>query len=138
MERYLLKDVFTPTSPAKVAFIERESINNKLVSALQMPGKQIIVYGHSGSGKTTLLVNKLKQLYENHITTRCMKGLKFNDLLLDGFDQLSPFFTSEKISVKNLQINKEVSASYLAIKVGINNTITNEVSKKSSVYCRHN
>lgn len=64
MNNYLVKDVFTPTKPARITFIDRELINDRLVNALQMPGKQIIVYGHSGSGKTTLLLNKLNQLYE--------------------------------------------------------------------------
>ena len=104
---YYLKDVFTPASPAKIAFVEREKINNKLVSALKMPGKQIIVYGHSGSGKTTLLVNKLKQLYENHITTRCMKGLTFDQLLIDAFDQLDRYFVAEKQKSLSSSITSE-------------------------------
>src|SRR5690242_14309632 len=99
MQKYQVRDVFTPTKPARIAFIDRDAINQKLVSALQTPAKQIIVYGHSGSGKTTLLANKLTQLFENHITTRCMKGLKFEQLLLDAFDQLSPFFKVEQTSI---------------------------------------
>ena len=87
---YLTRDVFTPTKPARIAFVERDSVNDKLVNSLTTPGKQIVVYGHSGTGKTTLLVNKLTQLYERHITTRCMKGLKFEQLILDAFDQLEP------------------------------------------------
>ena len=67
-QEYRVIDVFTPTKPARYAFVERESINDKLVAALRTPGKQIVVYGYTGSGKTTLLENKLHQLYENHIT----------------------------------------------------------------------
>lgn len=130
-DKFQLKDVFTPASPAKITFVERDSINNKLVSALQMPGKQIIVYGHSGSGKTTLLVNKLKQLYEHHITTRCMKGLKFDQLLLDAFDQLSPYFTSEITRSQSNSISTDISGSYLAIKSSIQSKTSNEVGNKS-------
>ena len=54
---YQVKEVFTPTTPARVAFVARDAINDRLVNALEMPGKQLIVYGHSGSGKTTLVVN---------------------------------------------------------------------------------
>jgi ABC-type lipoprotein export system ATPase subunit len=76
VEVYRTRDVFTPTTPARVAFVERNTVNDRLVNALTTPGKQIVVYGHSGSGKTTLLVNKLNQVYEQHLTTRCMKGMK--------------------------------------------------------------
>ena len=87
MQTFLTRDVFTPTKPARIAFVERDTVNDKLVNSLSTPGKQIVVYGHSGTGKTTLLVNKLTQLYERHITTRCMKGLKFEQLILDAFGQ---------------------------------------------------
>jgi ABC-type bacteriocin/lantibiotic exporter with double-glycine peptidase domain len=63
-DRHDVRVVFTPTTPARLAFVERESINNKLVNALRTPGKQVVVYGYYGSGKTTLLENKLHQIYE--------------------------------------------------------------------------
>src|SRR5262245_66435274 len=84
--------VLTPTMPARLAFVERESVNEKLVDALRTPGKQLVVYGHSGSGKTTLLVNKLQQLYERHVRTPCMVDGSFDALLLNAFDQLDPFY----------------------------------------------
>ena len=108
---YSVQDVFTPTKPARFTFVERESINNRLVSALRTPGKQIVVYGHSGSGKTTLLANKLTQLYENHITTRCFVGLTFDHLLLDAFDQLGSFYEAERISTH--KTNRNMSADSL-------------------------
>ena len=95
ISNHSVRDVFTPTKPARIAFVEREEVNDKLVNALRTPGKQLVVYGHSGTGKTTLLLNKLQQLYEHHITTRCMKGLKFEQLLLDAFDQLEPYYISD-------------------------------------------
>ena len=113
---YSVQDVFTPTKPARFTFVERESINNKLVAALRTPGKQIVVYGHSGSGKTTLLVNKLTQLYENHITTRCFVGLRFNQLLLDAFDQLGSFYEAERIITEKSNISSSLEAEYLGLK----------------------
>ena len=129
-QKYTVSQVFTPTTPARVAFVDRESINNKLVNALQLPGKQIVVYGHSGSGKTTLLVNKLNQLYERHITTRCMKGLKFDQLILDAFDQLSPFYVAEKDSKSTTNHSVELAASYNLISSKIYGASSNEISKK--------
>lgn len=126
----LVKEVFTPTSPARIAFIDRESINEKLVNALDMPGKQLIVYGHSGSGKTTLLANKLHQLYERHITSHCMKGMTFDQIVLDAFDQLCPYFTSEQTSVQKNTVSVDITASYFMIQSKINTSITTESTKK--------
>lgn len=119
MNMYSVHQVFTPTSPAILTFVERNIINNRLVDAIRTPGKQIVVYGHSGSGKTTLLLNKLNQLYENHITTRCMTGMSFESLMLDAFDQLNNYYTSENNSSTVRKINSTISADYSGIKSSI-------------------
>ena len=124
------REVFTPTRPARIAFVERSEINDKLVSALRTPGKQVVVYGHSGTGKTTLLVNKLHQLYENHITSRCMKGTKFDQLVLDAFDQLSPFYNSESTSTKRRAVSAELSGSYALLSSKISSSSAQESSEK--------
>ena len=59
---YTVHNVFTPTQPAKLTFIDRDIVNNDLIDALETPGTQVVVYGHTGSGKTTLLTNKLEQV----------------------------------------------------------------------------
>jgi energy-coupling factor transporter ATP-binding protein EcfA2 len=124
------RDVFTPTRPARIAFVERETVNDKLVNALTTPGKQIVVYGHSGSGKTTLLVNKLNQLYEGHLTSRCMKGVKFEQLVLDAFDQLAPCYTSERSKADKRTLGTDLTGSYLAIQSKINSSQTIEQNQK--------
>jgi|ERR1035437_3508248 GTPase SAR1 family protein len=116
IKKYPVRDVFTPTTPARLTFVERGSINYKLVNALRTPGKQVVVYGHSGSGKTTLLTNKLDQLYERHVSSRCMRGLTFEQLILDAFDQLSPFYIVEKTTGDKQEISAEVGAEYWGIK----------------------
>jgi len=132
MNSSLTRDVFTPTKPARIAFVERDSVNDKLVNSLTTPGKQIVVYGHSGTGKTTLLVNKLTQLYERHITTRCMKGLKFEQLLLDAFDQLSPFYTQERQTVVKTSTGVDLGASYLMLQAKISGqTLTDKGEKQT-------
>lgn len=130
MEKYLTRDVFTPTKPARIAFIERDSINNKLVNSLNTPGKQVVIYGHSGTGKTTLLVNKLTQLYEKNITTRCMKGLKFEQLLLDAFDQLAQYYISEKSHISKSSLGTDLSANYLTLQAKIAALESKETGEK--------
>lgn len=132
MDIFNTRDVFTPTKPARIAFVERQTVNDKLVNALQTPGKQIVVYGHSGTGKTTLLINKLNQLYEQHVTTRCMKGLKFEQLILDAFDQLDSYYTNEINHKKNEILSGEISAQYLAIKAKIGGSQSSEIEKKNT------
>ena len=129
---YSVRDVFTPTRPARIAFVEREDVNDKLVNALRTPGKQLVVYGHSGTGKTTLLVNKLHQLYERHITTRCMKGLKFEQLLLDAFDQLEPYYISDVTDIQKTNTEVEIASSYKALSAKISHSTTNETGTKTS------
>lgn len=130
MEIFQVNKVFTPTTPARIAFVDREQINDKLVNALQMPGKQLIVYGHSGSGKTTLVINKLNQLYERHITTHCMKGMKFDQLVMDAFDQLGEYYTSEVTTAKKKTQAAELASTYLMIQGKMNSSETQELTKK--------
>lgn len=119
MPIHTIHEVFTPTKPAILTFIERESINARLVDALQTPGKQIIVYGHTGSGKTTLLVNKLHQLYDNHLTTRCMVGLTFEQTILEAFNQLGPFYESERSRTGKSTIGASLLSDYFGLKAQV-------------------
>jgi energy-coupling factor transporter ATP-binding protein EcfA2 len=130
-EDYKARDVFTPTKPARATFVEREAINAKLVDALQTPGKQIVVYGHSGSGKTTLLVNKLHQLYENHITTRCTSDMTFEKLLLNSFDQLNVFAEIERTEKHTYQFSPSIGAEYKSIKIQMAGSFSNESQVKN-------
>ncbi|KAB8140306.1 AAA family ATPase [Chloroflexia bacterium SDU3-3] len=129
-EIYHVTDVFTPTRPARATFVERDVINDKLVSALQTPGKQIVVYGHSGSGKTTLLVNKLHQLYENHITTRCISDMTFDQMIINAFDQLNTFFETEQVKSKSAQISSSIQAEYFVIRSQIGSQIDEQTQTK--------
>lgn len=126
----LTSDVFTPTTPARLTFVEREEINNKLVNALNTPGKQIVVYGHSGSGKSTLLENKLHQTYEKHITSRCIKGLSFDHLMLNAFDQLAPFYDAERSVSNKKKVASSFSTEYMGIKAQIGTEREHEASLK--------
>ncbi|MFH0820999.1 MAG: hypothetical protein V1908_04455, partial [Candidatus Peregrinibacteria bacterium] len=130
-EKYQLHDVFTPNRPARLTFVERPGINEALVNALQTPGKQIIVYGHSGSGKTTLLANKLEQIYENHLTTRCIKHLTLEHLLLDAFDQLDPFYGESATTTSKRVKGTSLGVDYKILKLQVNKAL--EEQKASTV-----
>lgn len=117
VEKYALKEVFTPTSPARITFVERNNdVNNRLVRALELPGNQIVIYGYSGSGKSTLLENVLFRTYEKQINTNCMKGMSFEQVILDGFEQLEEFYVNEITNNKKNTIDAKAKADYLAIK----------------------
>jgi len=119
-------NVFTPTTPAHLAFVERPTINEKLVDSLRTPGKQLVVYGHTGSGKTTLLVNKLQQLYEDHVTSRCVRSLAFEDLVLDAFDQLNVFYQAGSEASSKTETSGSLSALYSVISLELRRSRSQE------------
>ncbi|WP_407939603.1 AAA family ATPase [Motilibacter aurantiacus] len=93
-------DVFTPTTPARLNFVHRERVNDKLVDALRTPGKQVVIYGESGSGKSTLLQRKLEQLYPDHVTTRCSFATTYEAAILDAFDQLNRHYVESTTTTR--------------------------------------
>lgn len=116
---YTIVDIFTPTQPAKLAFIDRELVEEDLVEALETPGTQVVIYGNTGSGKTTLLTNTLSKIYENHITSQCMKGTTFESLIIDAFDQIAPLYSSEKITTQQNSVKASLSSTVNIIKAGL-------------------
>ncbi|GAA3951919.1 hypothetical protein [Hymenobacter algoricola] len=128
-EIFNLYDVFTPSTPARATFIERQSVNNKLVEALSTPGKQIIIYGHSGSGKTTLLINKLDQIYEKYVITRCMVGMSFDSILMHGFAELDRYYIEKVDKVAKRKVGLQIGTEYKLIKA----QLSGEVEKTESV-----
>lgn len=121
--KYRVDEVFTPSSPAFACFVARdEKVDTKVESALRTRGKQIVVYGHSGSGKTTLLLNKLHQLYDNHLTSRCMKGMTVDALLIDAFSQLAPFYESERTVTEKNSRELVIESTFQIIMAGLKET----------------
>jgi len=129
-ERHLANDVFTPTKPARLTFVERDALNDRLIKALHTPGMQIVVYGPSKSDKTTLLLNKLHQNYENHVRTLCVGQMTFEEIMLNAFDQLDVFYDAEKVHSKKGQISSSLSAEYSGIKAQIGSQVSSESQKK--------
>ena len=69
LSMFWLDEIFTPSTAATINYIERHDIDRKLISEMETPGKQLIVYGHSGSGKTSsvrnMLNKKKNKIYSN-------------------------------------------------------------------------
>lgn len=133
MEKYNTNEVFTPTTQAQLTFVERESeINDELVESLKTPGKQLIIYGHSGTGKSTLIVNKLNQTYENVIISRCTAEAKFDELILDAFDQLDKYFDESTTMQLSKSIGVSIKKNYALIQGQIQASVSSSSSVKST------
>lgn len=133
---FKVTEVFTPTTAAKVAFVNRTTVENDLDIAINTPGMQIIIFGHTGSGKTTLIENRLTQLKKNFVSTSCVTGTTIQDLLLRGFDSLGIFYTETKSLTTSHNVayklsskaHKEVKAQYSNIESRISQEISSEIS----------
>lgn len=101
--------------PAREAFVEREALNDRLIDAIRTPGKQLIIYGHSGSGKTTLIERKLFEVYEHHITVSCVRGMTFEQVVLDAFDQLDAFLVVGGSVQESATWNAQISSLWAQV-----------------------
>lgn len=128
--RYNLNDVYTPGIIAKLAFVERNELIDKIVDAIETPGKQIILYGNSGSGKTTLIQNILIMKSIKYITYNCTSDSTYDDLIRHTFDQLNCYYTYEVDNRESMSIKSEISLNYLAIKAKLESNISNDVAHK--------
>ncbi|MEM5558396.1 hypothetical protein AAHK07_07720 [Aliarcobacter cryaerophilus] len=120
MDKYSVRKIFTPTTNADINYIERLSLDSRIISALTTTGKQIVLFGHSGVGKTTLLRKSLQKIYENEIFSYCMSSMTFESLVHDAFDKLDRYFL-ENSSFKTIhKISASTSSNYLMVKNTIN------------------
>lgn len=127
-----LEDVFTPTSPAVLTYVDRlkDDVNDRLVRALKLPGNQVVIYGHSGAGKSTLLENVLFRTYEKQIDTNCDETMTFEAVILDAFDQLKEFYVNEVTNNKKKKVDASAKAEYLLIKGLLSFSIENSQGEK--------
>ncbi len=109
-------DVFTPSQPAELTFVDRDDVNKQLVDSIRTPGKQLVIYGFSGSGKTTLINNKLNQLYSRVIESQCTKGTTIDQLKLEAFDSLNTYYIKELSNNKISEISSGLKIVYAEIK----------------------
>ncbi len=110
--RNKVHEVFTPSSSAKLNYVQRKEQEQELRNSILTPGLQIVLYGHSGSGKTTLIRNQLEKLKRPYITTSCEKDTTIEQLILSAFDKLNTFYISEGSSKTSAKISTEIIACY--------------------------
>lgn len=131
-KKYQLRDVFTPSSAAQLTYVDRPDLDEQIAKALDIKGHQIIIYGHTGSGKTTFIENLLKNGKRRYITTNCMSETTFNNLVIDAFDQLNPFYTNEMENKESSSISSELKATYLTIDATLKGESSEEHTEKYS------
>jgi len=127
---YKLEEVFTPSKPADITFVERIEINKRIDRAIRTSGKQIIIYGFSGVGKTTLLFKKLKEFNLNYIKTSCITGMTIQDIVIDAFNQLDIYYSNQKDKIETNTLGGNLEASFWVLKAGLK-AETKEDSKSS-------
>jgi len=128
--KHNLNKVFTPTTVAKLTYVERRTLEDDLIKYIRMPGMQIVLYGHSGCGKSTLISNKLAKLRIPRVLSRCQSDSTMNDLILQAFDSLNIFYNSENTSTRKRTIKSDLKAKYLEIGGLISASKSSEESKK--------
>ncbi len=125
-----IQDVFTPSTSAKLTFVEREEIDKQINKGLLIPGMQLIIYGHSGSGKTTITQNILNKNKIKFIVTNCILDTTINEIILDAFDKLNPYYVSEKSTKDSAKIGADLKASYLALDSTLKTELATEYTEK--------
>jgi len=126
IRNHKLGNVFTPSKHAKLTYVERPDLESDLKKFLELPGMQIVLYGHSGCGKSTLVTNKLHELKIKYITTRCDSSTTFSDIIKHAFDKLDVFYNNEKTLRKTNTHKTDHFAKYREIGLSFTQESTNE------------
>jgi len=125
-----LKDVFTPATAATLTYVERIDLDIQISKALDIPGMQLVLHGHSGSGKTTILQNILRKRKMDFIVTNCTLDSTANQLILDAFDKLNPFYKSEKTTSRTIKAGFELKTEYQALELILKSELGHEATEK--------
>lgn len=123
---YELKEVFTPNTSAEIAYIKRDKVERQIDRALDIAGKQLVIFGHSGSGKTTVLNHMLEIKKIEKITSRCTKESTLDSIILDAFDKLNDYYVKSKGKSEKEQLNGELSTSFSKVTAMKESSINSE------------
>lgn len=131
LSRTKLKNVFTPGTIATINYLNRPELENRVQKALDTPGVQLILYGHSGSGKTILVRKVLKRNKMNFVRTQCKADMKFEDIILNAFDDLNTYYVCEKTAKRALKISQSIKADCKSIAMEVSQV--NEISTEQKM-----
>lgn len=118
--RKSLNKIFTPNNSAQLSYVSRESIEKALKNNLLVIGRPIILYGHSGGGKTTVVNHVMCKLKAVPIITSCESNSTMEDIVLNAFDSLDPYYVSNKKSSVSIELSGEIKKEFACIKSSIN------------------
>lgn len=132
---YKTADVFTPSSSAKLTFVDRYIIYNRLLIAINTPGRQVIIYGPTGTGKTTLIERTLETLYPKHIRITCTANLGFDELLHLVFVNLDKHREKNSSQSKSTRFSPSVEFNLALVKGKIEAQFSKEntIAEKYSI-----
>ncbi len=117
--RCKLKQVFTPSTVAKLTYIKRGTLESDVKKFIQIPGTQLVLFGHSGCGKTTLITNELESAKMRYIRTSCRTDTTLEDLILYAFDKLNLYLDTEKTLSRKVMVSSELKTKYKQIQTQI-------------------
>lgn len=127
-KKFLLADVFTPSSSATVTYVSREKPEKEFQESLLTPGYQIILYGFSGTGKTTMIRNILLNNGFDFEKVACESGSSVQSVLLSAFDELGEFYRSSMTLSKSSKASSEIKSSaksYFEFSTSLKTELTN-------------
>lgn len=126
-----IEKVFTLSSSADLNYVNRPKLERKIDKALKITGTQLIVYGHSGSGKTTLVRQALQRNKRNYIKTSCISTTTLEELIINAFDSLNPYYTSKQNSTFATTISSNLETNYYSIRSSLSTGYSEEFSTES-------
>lgn len=131
-KKYSLSEVFTPGVVARVNYLNRVDLEQRILQSLQTPGIQIIMYGLSGSGKTTLIRKLLESYGYDSVRIQCSQNQTFEDVILNTFSQLGQFSLAEEVLKHGSRVGASVNAKLTPFSAEISNTSDNAAEQKYS------
>ena len=134
--QHRLKEVFTPSTVAKLTYVPRLNVETDVAKFLQMPGMQIVLYGHSGCGKSTLIYNKLLEYNINSINTSCTSDTTFDELVLQAFDKLNVYYLHESTKSCSVSVSLELKARDPLRHPRYRRLLKKPAQRRTSDYCR--
>lgn len=121
-------EVFTPTSAAKVNYVERTDLEERVNEDLNTPGKQIVLFGSSGSGKTTIIQHLLSKRGIRYIITHCDSQTTFESILLSAFDNLNVYIEKEVVKTHSSSVAASIESEYRSLKAATQTQFTESSS----------